>query len=414
MLPGFLTLHRMIFWELVRVFALSLVGMTGIFLIAGVIQQATQLGVAPGKLFQVIPLLIPSSLPYTVPATILFASCVAYGRLANDNEVVAMKAAGVDLLTILTPALLLGVLGTAGVAAVSWAVIPRSYVRLQVEITRDPEEFLYNQLKRERNFRANTSPFALYVRDVQGRRLVDVIVKRRAATDLARSADGALQVKYDYVARTREAELKVDLDRKVLTVDAKDWLVGSDTSQSQTTGHPEVSIDLPEIFSIKQIRSRPIALDWDELPGRGAEVRQERADIAAKREAARQLVRTSPDPAVAAAAAGQDVAFAQQLKDADRNFRNVEHEYHNRPALAASCLVFALIGCPVGIWFNRSDYLSTFVVCWIPTVLLYYPLVLAGAGLAKDGKVPIPVGVWGPNVVLGVLALLLTWRLVKR
>ena len=40
-------LNRMIFWELVKVFLLSLVSLTGLFLMAGLIQQATQLGLSP-------------------------------------------------------------------------------------------------------------------------------------------------------------------------------------------------------------------------------------------------------------------------------------------------------------------------------------------------------------------------------
>ena len=46
--------------------------------------------------------------------------------------------------------------------------------------------------------------------------------------------------------------------------------------------------------------------------------------------------------------------------------------------------MFALIGCPVGIWANRSDYLSTFVICFIPTLVVYYPLLLAGSDLGKS------------------------------
>ena len=45
----------------------------------------------------VIPLLIPNTLPYTLPTTTLFATCVIYGRLAHDNEILAVKAAGIPL-----------------------------------------------------------------------------------------------------------------------------------------------------------------------------------------------------------------------------------------------------------------------------------------------------------------------------
>ena len=48
-------LHRMIFWELLRVFALTLTGLTGLFLIGLVIQQASQLGLSIGQTLAIIP-----------------------------------------------------------------------------------------------------------------------------------------------------------------------------------------------------------------------------------------------------------------------------------------------------------------------------------------------------------------------
>ena len=416
MIPGFASIHRMIFWELLRVFLLSLVGLTGLFLIGGVIQQAGQLGLGPGKLLSVIPLLIPSSLPYTIPATVLFASCVAYGRLSNDNEVVALKAAGIDILTVIKPALLLGLFGAAAVAGASWSLIPRTQVQLQEEIARDPKEFMYAQLRRERSFRTPTSPYALYVKDVQGERLVDVVIKRRKPTQKIVPGIG-VHADYDYVARAREARLIVDVDNRTLSVDADKWVGGSPGSSLESTGSSPMVIELPELFSLKELKSRPNSMDWDRIPDRVAELKGVVAEIAERRAVMRRAAEGKgavTDPAVLFQIGQQDASFQSQLDGADRNVRNAEFEYHVRPALAASCLVFALVGCPVGIWFNRSDYLSTFVVCWIPTVMAYYPLLFMGGGLAKDGRVPILVGVWLANTVVGAMALVLTGRLMKR
>src|SRR4051812_21295720 len=97
----------MIFWELLRVFGLALCGLTGLFLLGGVVQEASQRGLTPSQILTVVPLLIPTTLPYTVPATILFAVCVVFGRLANDNEVTALRAAGVHLGRLLAPAVIL-------------------------------------------------------------------------------------------------------------------------------------------------------------------------------------------------------------------------------------------------------------------------------------------------------------------
>src|SRR3954451_12846995 len=101
-------LHRMILWELVKVSLMSLIGITGILLMAGIVAEASQQGLGPGQIMAAIPLLIPSTLPYTIPATTLFAVCVVYGRLASDNEILAIKASGIHLSRVVMPALLLG------------------------------------------------------------------------------------------------------------------------------------------------------------------------------------------------------------------------------------------------------------------------------------------------------------------
>ena len=82
-----------------------------------------------------------------------------------------------------------------------------------------------------------------------------------------------------------------------------------------------------------------------------------------------------------------------------------------RPALAAGCMCFVLIGAPVGIWFSRSDYLSTFVSCFLPTIVIYYPLMLCGTNMAKDGRLPAVVGLWMANAAIGLAALVLYSRL---
>src|SRR5919197_4594082 len=98
----------MILWELCKVFVISLVGITGILLMAGIIAEASQQGLGPTQILAAIPLLIPSTLPYTIPATTLFAACVVYGRFSADNEILAIKATGINVLKVVWPGLILG------------------------------------------------------------------------------------------------------------------------------------------------------------------------------------------------------------------------------------------------------------------------------------------------------------------
>src|SRR5262245_1745335 len=117
----------MIFWDLVRVFAITLVSLTGMFVLGGLVAEASQRGLAPAKILTIIPLMIPSMLPYTIPAATLFATCNVYGRLAKDNEITAMRAAGINLGHILMPSLVFGIFTTVATLGLYFHTIPRSY-----------------------------------------------------------------------------------------------------------------------------------------------------------------------------------------------------------------------------------------------------------------------------------------------
>ncbi|MBP3957339.1 LptF/LptG family permease [Gemmata sp. G18] len=402
------TLNRMIFWELVRVFLLSLGSLTGLVLVVVAVQQASQLGLSLAQLVRAMPLLVPSILPIAIPATTLFAACVVYGRLAHDNEVVALKAAGVHLFGIVKPTVALGVLTTGTTAALYHTTIPRTQQMFYGQILSDPEEVLYNSLRRDRCLRHPSLPYVLYVRDVQGRRLIDVVIKRRVKDPRPGASP------YDFVARMHEAQLQVDADNGTMSIVPDRFVIDGKTAVGGSTSSGEFKMDLPDSVSGKEARLRISALTWDELPDRIAGMRAERDVLVAQRDAHQVEVERSSDINVRTNGQAELRGFKFGIDAKTRQVRNLEAEVYARPALAVSCLVFALIGCPVGIWANRSDYLSTFVVCFIPTLLVYYPLLLAGSDMGKTGKVPLWLGCWAADIVMGAVGLLLMWRLLRR
>ncbi len=407
------TLNRMIFIELVKVFLLTLGSLTGLFLLAGIIQQAMQLGLSPSQIIAAVPLFVPSTLPYTIPATTLFASCVVYGRLAHDNEIVAVKGAGVHLFTILQPAMLLGLITTAITGGLYHSIIPQTQQQLQEELLKDPEEALYSTLRRERCLRHPNSDFVMYVRDVQGRRLIDVVLKQK--TKFKDKQTGAEVTNgYDYVFRARVAQLRVDAAEGIMYIDPDRFVVYNPTTQGTSALNAPLPVKLPENFNAGDARTRPSALLWDELGPRVEYLEGERNKKLVERDEARRRAGLIPEGDFRNIALAQDAHYKSQLENATRLVANVRAEYYMRPALAFGCFVFALIGCPVGIWATRADYLSTFVICFLPTVFVYYPLLFAGTNLGKDGKMPLGLGCWLADLVMGAFGLLLTWRLLRR
>jgi lipopolysaccharide export system permease protein len=410
-------LNRLIFWELLKVFLMSLGTLTGLLVTAGLLQQAAQMGLSLMQVVKSIPLFVPSTLPYTIPATTLFASCVVYGRLSHDNEVVAIKAAGVHLATILKPAVVLGVITTLVTAAISHSVIPISQQLFFRQLTSDPEELLYSMLRRDRCIRHPKLPYVIYVKDVQGKRLIDMVLKERRKYKDPISGQELFNG-YKMVARAREARLHVDPVDGKLYLNPDRMVMYNEMSPNEkasgTTPPPgHFEMDLPEGLNGKD-KIRISAMTWEELGVKIAGFQEELDGLEQKREDERKAAESITNPDLRDRIRQRDNDFKWRIETLKRIIRNIEAEYHTRPALALGCLLFALLGCPVGIWANRADYLSTFVICFLPALFVYYPLLLAGSGMGKDGKFPLGLGCYLADIVIGTAALFLNVRLLRR
>jgi lipopolysaccharide export system permease protein len=390
----------MILSELIRVFLLSLLGITGLLVMGAVVAEASQQGLNPSQLLAAIPLLIPSTLPYTIPATTLFATCVVYGRLANDNEILAIKSAGIHLRKVIGPAVVLGVSMSAVTMGLYWYLIPHTHYLLRTSFMNDAEEFLYSMLKRDRCIKMSTLNYAVWVRRVQGRRLEEALFKRRPPKS----------ENYDVICRARDAELSVDLPNKLVRVHMHHCYLLSD--QGQNRGYFQErswDVPLPPNFG-EQKEPKPRAMNYEELLDYQRKLREQMEENATEMATvAARLDQSNPPKDLPTHL--DNLRSIQKLRQYQTY--NVATELHMRPSLAVGCLCFVLVGCPVGIWLSRSDFLSAFITCFLPIILLYYPLLLCGTSYAKQGKLPPEIALWTANVFMGFIALILFRRLLR-
>jgi lipopolysaccharide export system permease protein len=397
----FSILHRMIFWELFKVFALSLLGITGIMLIGTVVAEASQQGFTLLQTLQIIPLIIPSTLPYTIPATTLFATCVVYGRLSHDNEILAIKAAGVNVLHVVKPALFLGVAMSAVTMGLYYRIIPHTHYMLRTMFLKDVEELMYTMLRNTKQVNYPHLNYAIFAERVEGRKLINTIVKIRDVKGQPTT-----------IIFAREAELSVNLNSKEVRVTMRNCEVHSMSANGVEGCFPERTEDvpLPGAF-LGDHEPRPRALSCPQI----LRHRQEYANLEIG-------LRDELDSATAHPELFQakhlDVArhqenLRQKLASIHQKILQLDMEMQMRPALSLGCLFFVVIGCPVGIWFSRSDFLSAFITCFLPIMFLYYPLVLCGTNLAKEGRFVPALDIWAADAVMAVIGVLLFWRLLK-
>jgi lipopolysaccharide export system permease protein len=391
-------LQRMILWELTKVFVMSLVGITGILLMAGIIAEASQQGLGPTQILAAIPLLIPSTLPYTIPATTLFATCVVYGRLAADNEILAIKSAGINAVKVVRPGIFLGLAMSTATMGLYYRIIPYTHHLLRAMVFNDAEELLYSLLKKHNELKLSSFPYSMFVKGVRGKKLLSPVFKRK-------DANGYI----DFVAYANEGELQVLRSKGQLQIRMKNGVVTAEDGSHGYVTDKDFTVDLPQDFG-KQNQRRPRDLTWQEILDErvelGKKLDRTYAEISAS--TTRYLLADVPS----------DLPIHQESLNNQANLIHqqivaLDVELQMRPALSLGCLFFILVGCPVGIWFSRSDYLSAFITCFLPIVFVYYPLMLCGTGMAKEGRFNMIPLVWGADAVVALSGLILSWRLLR-
>jgi lipopolysaccharide export system permease protein len=391
-------LSRSIFLELVRVFLLCLLGITGILVMAGIVPEASQQGLTLLQALGAVPLLIPNMLPFSIPATTLFATCVVYGRLSHDNEILALKSAGVNILKVVWPALFLGLVMSAVTMGLFYELIPRTYYMMRARALNDIEEFLYARLKKDHCIKGDKLNYSMWVSHVQGQWLQDPLFERQ---------DG--KGHYDLTVRAREARLKVDLEkRQILVIMRFGTALKADGTRASFV-QEQWPVDLPKDYGA-DLKLRPRAMTCPEIVQRRREIQAEEDRLA--QEIAGQIARsnlTKPPLELAAHLTN----LKNQHKQRQSEITSLDAELLMRPALSLGCFCFVLVGCPVGIWFGKSDYLSAFITSFLPNVFLYYPLYLCGMNLSKQGKVPLLAGIWAANALIALVGLGLFKRLMR-
>ncbi len=393
-------LQRAIFWELLKSFLLALVALTSILLLAGIVAEASQRGLSPAQILVAIPLIVPSMMPYAIPSTTLFATCLVYGRLAHDSEIIAIKAAGVNVLTVIWPAVTLGILTSIVTLVLYYEVIPETQYYLRANFIKDAEEFMYSMLNNERCLNQPKLSYAIWVRQVQGRRLIDATFKRR-------DPKGGL---YDLVARAREAELRVDTNNKQLLVHMRNGAFFSVTSGT---------------WVYFEDRIWPVPMADTIMPDRDRKAREmtlgllhtERVKLVDR---ISSVVAQIGEATAQMGLQGAPESLPQHRRNLiemeaqlQRNLGGIDLELYMRPVISFGCLCFVLVGCPVGIWFSKRDYLSAFITCFLPIVVVYYPLLLCGINLTRNNRLHPAVNLWFCNALLLLFAGYMLRRLVR-
>lgn len=99
--------------EELKLFGAALFFFSGLLLLGQVINMLRMVlnqGIPLFRVLSVVLLWFPTGVSYAIPMSLLFAVLIGYGQMAQEEELTAIRAAGVAPAQLLSPALMLGVM----------------------------------------------------------------------------------------------------------------------------------------------------------------------------------------------------------------------------------------------------------------------------------------------------------------
>jgi lipopolysaccharide export LptBFGC system permease protein LptF len=157
------TLQRYVFRELLKIFILATVGLTLILSLGGILQPIQEYGVGPQQVVHILLYFMPITLTFVLPMAALFASALAYGRLASDNELDACRASGIGMVTLVYPGLILAILVAIANLVLSFHVMPYFVHLAERSLKADAKQILFRNIQRRGYYELPTEhPYFVY------------------------------------------------------------------------------------------------------------------------------------------------------------------------------------------------------------------------------------------------------------
>ena len=335
--------------------------------------------VSPLLLIRLVLLLFPFAVSYALPMGVLTGVLLTLGRLSADSEITAMRAAGIGILRIARPVLILGGLGLVASLYVNFESMPWARVQYHLELAqalrKNPESFIVPKT---------------FIRDFKGR----VVYVGEKGTDGSVLKDVWIwelddQARVRRLVRAESGRLDYDAASNSVVIS----LYHAKTEERDPE-HPEDFSKSPHAPSVD--KAEQVRISLDRYLGQDVfHVKPEWLRYAALKA---EQQRVAKEPVVP----GQE----KQHAIAELKLAMIESEKFN---LSIAAFAFAFVAVPLGIKVSRRETSANLGVA-VLLVLGYYFLITAVKWLDSHPEYRPDVLLWLPNVVFFAFG----WWLLRR
>lgn len=417
-------------------------------------------GLPAGVIGEFVALSIPFTVAMTLPMAVLVAVLYAFSRLASENEITAMKASGVSMWTLLWPVLAAGLALSAIMVAFNDQVLPRSNHRLavlQLDIFRTKPTFalreqVINAVKEGQLYlrAAHIDERTSLMKDVVIYDLADPAHRRTIYADsgllaLAPNRRDLDMTLFHGMMHELPNNKPGQMSRMFYLrnrMRIKNVLSSYQESQNQNVSRGDREMSVCEmqrmlaradlnmrmaIFdSLQALKEKlgtpaPAVPDFRMPPGLGTAYcaalnlfTVKRADaatgIARVQDSAQQPAQAKIDPIALRELEPLLQEARIRLEDSRRDRNRYDVEIQKKFSLAASCLIFVLIGAPIALRFPRGG-VGLVIGVSFAIFGIYYVGLIGGEALADKGYMPPWVAMWSANILLAGLGIVLAFRM---
>jgi len=347
-----------------QIFSHALLGLgifTFVFFVPQLVRLMDLVVRHPGS-WSTIAILILSTLPdifsLTIPMAVLVGVLIALGRLSADSELIAMSALGMGRRRLLVPVGIIAAGATAATFAMTLWLAPysvRTFRAIENRLRAGQASYQVSP----RVFDERFPKMVLYVNDIDS---------------------AATRWKGVFLAGTDKGVSRLTLAEEAIVI--PDRNEGKLELHLRNGSVHEFSSDNPSQYSLSAFAER-------DLP---VQVKSAEAD------------RVS-EPGIP----GRTMTTLWKER---RNKIDARLEFQRRLSFPLACISFALLAMPIGARPRRGGRAGGFLI----TLLLisgYYVIFTVGAGFAREGSIPVWLGIWSPNVLTAALGLFLLPRLER-
>ena len=432
------TLNKYLFKQSLIPFLLSVAVITTVLFLQFLIRAVDRFlgkGLDALTIFEYLYLNLAWIIALSVPMSLLISSVMTFGRMAQQNEITALKSAGVNLYNIIKPAILFGSLVGIGLCLFNNFILPEMNYNARL-LARD----IYKkkpELSIEPGYFVDMIPqYTMIVKEMDGKDFKDVKIfsknqKSEQTTIYANqgslSSDGNM-ITIDLMdGEIHEIDLSdYDYYRKIkfkthqIMISMDELMLNRTTESNRTDREMRIPQMIDEIkrnkiliyqiyeridnvkkeIGITNLNANTLESIQDEVE----KLKQKQIGISSSEN------ELNDDSIVSNLENKQYILSltnnARQFKNEFTLIENYEKtnnkfkvEIHKKFTLALACVLFTMVGAPLGI-LVRNGGMTIASGLSIAFFLVYYILLIWGEQLADRNLLNPGLGSWLPNIIL--------------